>query len=164
MSVTNRPAARRFALEMKKDKLYTADLKQHRERRSLDANAYFWVLCGKLSTVLGVHKDELYRELVRGIGDNFRLVDVAAGDVKDFTRMWQSKGLGWVCEPAGDQGDKITLCCYYGSSFYDTRQMSALIDLIVTECREQDIETLPPDKLAGMLEAWSEQENKSTND
>ena len=29
-----------------------------------------------------------------------------------------------------------------------------LIDLIVQDCREQGIETMPPDKLAGMMEEW----------
>ena len=43
---------------------------------------------------------------------------------------------------------------YYGSSTYDTAQMSRLIDMAVQACVEQGIETLPPEKLAGMMEEW----------
>ena len=32
--------------------------------------------------------------------------------------------------------------------------MARLIDLIIAECRENDIEYLPPDQLAAMLEDW----------
>lgn len=156
LRVTNRAMARRMALETQEGTLYDAEIKRHRERRSRDANAYFWELCGKLAAVIGVHKDELYRDLVRGIGDNFRLVDVARGDEDMFQRLWQSRGLGWVCEQAGEKGDKVTLCCYYGSSYYDTAQMSRLIDLAVQECREQGIDTMQPDKLAALVGRWDD--------
>lgn len=36
------------------DRLYDADLKEHREKRSLDANAYCWVLIGKLNRALSL--------------------------------------------------------------------------------------------------------------
>lgn len=45
--------------------------------------------------------------------------------------------------------------CYYGSSTYDTRQMSQLIDSLVQDCKALDIETMAPDKLAAMMEAWN---------
>ena len=154
LRVKNRAMARRFILEMQPRRVYDAEIKLHRDRRSLNANDYFWLLCGKLAAVLGVHKDDLYRELVRGIGDNYRMVEIAREDEGFYARLWRSHGLGWVCERAGEAGGKVTLCCYYGSSYYDTAQMSRLIDLVVQECREQGIETLPPDKLAALKGAW----------
>ena len=48
----------------------------------------------------------------------------------------------------------VTVLAYYGSSDFDKEQMSRLIDNIVQDCRAVGIETLPPDKLAGMMEAW----------
>ena len=43
---------------------------------------------------------------------------------------------------------------YYGSSVYDTKQMSTLIDNIVQDCKAMGIETLPPEKLKMMITAW----------
>ena len=62
--------ARRFVSSMR-DKLYTADLKEKRKKRSLSANAYFWTLCGKLASALGIPSHEIYRQYVKEIGDNF---------------------------------------------------------------------------------------------
>jgi hypothetical protein len=46
------------------------------------------------------------------------------------------------------------LRAYYGSSTYDTRQMSALIDTLVQDCKALDIETLSDEKLSAMMEGW----------
>lgn len=63
--------------------------------------------------------------------------------------------MGWPTEimPSKLPGC-TTVIAWYGSSTYDTRQMSALIDHLVQDCRALDIETLPPDKLAALLEEW----------
>lgn len=55
---------------------------------------------------------------------------------------------------AGIKTGTLDVALYYGSSVYDTAQMARLIDLIIAECRENDIEYLPPDQLAAMLEDW----------
>ena len=46
------------------------------------------------------------------------------------------------------------MLCYYGSSTYDTKEMSVLIDGIVSECKDLDIEVLPPDELQKIKETW----------
>ncbi len=58
-----------------------------------------------------------------------------------------------------DHGDSkiegyVNVRSYYGSSQYDTAQMSRLIDLIVQECRQQGIETATPQELARYKEEW----------
>jgi hypothetical protein len=52
---------------------------------------------------------------------------------------------------------KVDVMLYYGSSTYDSAQMGRLIDLIIEECKQNDIEYLPPEKLAAMLGEWDEQ-------
>lgn len=150
--------ARRIVDSLKTRSLgYVADIQKYSEQRSLDANKYFWTLCGKLASKLGEHKNDIYRDLVRGIGDNFRLVDVLNEDVGFYKAMWSCGHLGWICEevgPCDSEPSKTTLCCYYGSSYYNTAQMSRLIDLAVQECREQGIETMPPDKLEALVGRW----------
>ena len=73
-----------------------------------------------------------------------------------YKRIWETHGIGWICEEMGHSKlDGYTnVISYYGSSEYDTRQMSRLIDLIVMECKEQGIETMTPRELALLKEGW----------
>lgn len=112
-----RQPARAFVMEMKQDKAYVAEIRQHREKRSLDANAYFWVLCGRLAAVTGIPKEDIYRDYVRQIGDNFEVIPVRNDAVKRWKTNWESRGEGWPCESLG--GSKLpgytNMVCYYGS-------------------------------------------------
>jgi len=70
--------------------------------------------------------------------------------------MWSSKGLGWFAEVLDDSklpGYK-KIIAYYGSSVYDTREMSILIDEIVSQAKELNIETLPPDEVESLKALW----------
>jgi hypothetical protein len=140
----------------KKDRLYEAALKEHRKKRSLDANAYAWVLIGKLSEAMRLPPVEVYRQAIQNIGGNFEVLPVREDAAEHFRRVWESQGLGWPCVDMGQS--KISgyrnLRVYYGSSTYDTRQMSALIDTLVQDCKALDIETLSDEKLSAMMEGW----------
>lgn len=58
------------------DKVLNCTLKLFRKKRSLDANAYFWVLCGKLAAKTRQNKSDIYRQLIKEIGDNFEIVPI----------------------------------------------------------------------------------------
>lgn len=141
-----------------KDKNLSIKITQFRKKRSLDANSYFWVLCGKLSQKTRQPKTDIYRQLIKEIGDNFEIVPIRNDAVNTWCENWQQKGIGWICDIVGDSKiDGYTnVCCYYGSSTYDSVQMSALIDLIVFECKEQGIETLPPEEISKLKALWGE--------
>ena len=139
-----------------KQRLYDLDIKEHREKRSLDANAYAWVLIHKLADEMRITPEEVYLQAILGIGGNCTPVCVREKDAERFKRNWQSNGLGW---PVKDLGESQVPGCrnlmaYHGSSTYDTAQMSRLIDSLVQDCWQLDIETLPPEKLALLKEAW----------
>ena len=76
--------------------------------------------------------------------------------VDNFRQSWEQNGIGWQTDvmPSKIEGC-VNVKVYYGSSTYDTAQMSRLIDLVVQECKDAGIETLPPDKLAALLDGWS---------
>ena len=141
---------------MKAKGLYTAKLSKYRKKRSNDANAYFWELCGKLAAETRIPKEEIYRNLVREIGDNFEIIPIRDKAVDTFCKNWGDGKLGWVTDNLGPSKlpGYTNICAYYGSSTYDTEQMSRLIDLAVQECKQQDIETMTPLELARMKEEW----------
>ena len=126
-----------FCDEMKDGKVYEADLKEHRKRRSLDANSYAWVLLGKLANKVCLPKEEVYREFVKDVGGNYEILPIRNDAVDKWITNWQGKGIGWVCDILGESKlDGYTnVITYYGSSTYDSLQMSKLINLIVEECK-----------------------------
>lgn len=130
-------------------------IKKHREKRSLDANSYMWVLLDKLAQVLYTTKEELYIGYIRRLG-MFKDFTLTEDEAKTFRVVWEAFGTGWPTEQVDytPDGEKIIVRAYYGSSRYNTKQMSRLIDEIVEDCKEQGIETLPPHKLAAMMEEW----------
>ena len=147
-----------FCGSMKPGTAYAAELKEHRGKRSLDANIYAWLLLGKLAVKLGLPKEAVYREMIRDVGDNFEVLPIRNDAVEKWIKNWQSKGIGWVCDVDGaSRLDGYTrVISYYGSSTYDSRQMSALINLIVQECQEQGIETMTPAELALLMDNGKE--------
>lgn len=139
-----------------KEKL-SIEIKPYREKRSLDANAYFWVLCDKLAEKLRKSKTEIYRELIREIGGVSETVCVVNSAVERFRANWQAKGLGWQTEATESKIEGCTnVTVYFGSSTFDKDQMARLLDLTIQECREQGIVTETPDQIAEMKARWGE--------
>lgn len=140
----------------RKKMLYDLEVKEHRKKRSLDANAYAWVLIGKLAEAMHITPLEVYRQAIQNVGGNYEIIPIKEEAAEHFKKVWEAKGLGWPCVDMGRS--KIygyrNLRAYYGSSTYDTKQMSALIDSLVQDCKALDIETMTPERLALLMEAW----------
>lgn len=137
-----------------KDKL-SIEIKPYRERRSLDANAYFFVLADKLASKLHITKEEVYRNAIRDIGGVSETVCVKNQAVERLCEGWSKNGLGWQTETYPSKIEGCTnVILYYGSSTYDTEQMSRLIENIVEACQAEGIETRTPDELANLLSMW----------
>lgn len=128
-------------------------LSKFRQKRSLNANNYAWVLLQKLAEERGQTKEEVYREFIKQYGI-FRPVTVNKEAAETLEYIWQNNGLGWVVEETGRTDKSVDLLMYYGSSTYNTRQMSRLLDAIVDDCKQCGIETLPPEQLEEMKRMW----------
>lgn len=145
-----------------KDTKLSITAKKWRKKRSLDANAYFWVLAGKLAAKLGTTATEVYRQYVYDVGDNFRIVPIETELIADWEKLWCDGHLGRMIEDLGEcrrTPGYHNIRCFLGSSDYDTVQMSHLIDLIVQDCREQGIETMTPDEIEIMKARWNDAEH-----
>lgn len=124
---------------------------KYREKRSLDANAMLWTLLSKMSDVLKTNKDDLYIEMLSRYGV-FTHIIVKPSALERVKAEWRdAKDLGEVFVN-GVVG--IQLQCYFGSSTYNTKEMSVLIDGVVNECKELDIETLSPNEIDQMKKEW----------
>ena len=132
------------------------EIKQHRKKRSLSANAYCWVLVDKIAARSGVDKTSVYRETIRNIGGVSDIVCCQDRAVEALRSGWQAHGVGWITETIPSKLEGCTnVILYYGSSTYDTAQMSRLIDLLVMEAKELGIETATPQELDRLREEWA---------
>ena len=140
-----------------RDKLYDLEVKEHRKKRSLDANAYCWVLINKIAEALRITPIEIYRQAIQNVGGNYEVIPIKEEAADHFKQVWESQGLGWPCMDMGKSklDGYRNVRAYYGSSTYDTRQMSQLIDNLVQDFKALDIETMTPDKLALLMEEWN---------
>jgi hypothetical protein len=155
----DRNAVREFLLSVKPGEAYAVTVKKKTGKRSLDANAYFWALCGKLAAKLRTTREEIYREYVREIDGASVTLPIREDAREAFMRNWGGKGIGWICEDMGPskaerfKGFRVVIC-HYGSSTFDKAQMAQLIDLAVQDCKAQGIETMAPDEIARMNSLW----------
>lgn len=146
-------------LRKKKDKLYEMDIKEHRKKRSLDANAKAWALINEMAVLLRVPPNEIYQGYIPDVGGNFKFLPSRPEDVDAWTRDWCKGHIGRMVEDLGpcrlkDLEGYHTLKMYHGSSDYDTAQMSRLLDLIIQDCKQLGIETLSEREKSLLLEEW----------
>lgn len=146
------------------------DVTKNKAKRSLDANAYMWTLCDKIAKRLSrpqrginppvvVTKEEVYKKQVHDTGI-FEIVPIKNEAVEKYISHWSKRGLGWIAEVIGQSKiDGYTnVITYFGSSVYDTSEMSRLIDGIVQEAIALGIETKTPDEIAEMMSLYAEAE------
>ena len=145
-----------FLQSLDSDKEYVIAIDRARSRRSLDANAYFWVLLGKMAALPGLPgTTELYRSYIKEIGGNRETVCVKKDAADKLCTAWARNGLGWQTDIMESKlPGCVNVTLYYGSSTYDTAQMSRLIELAVQDCRALGIETATPADLALLLDRW----------
>ena len=138
-------------LETATDKLLTIVTKIFRNKRSRDANSYSWVLLQKIAEDQHTDKESVYLEMLGRYGV-FTHIIVRPGVVDRVISEWRTvRNLGEVTV-SGQAG--IQLQCYFGSSTYDTKEMSVFIEGIVSECHELGIETATPEELERMKREW----------
>lgn len=137
------------------DKPYVMTIEKQKRARSLNANAYCWILCDKIAAKVGATKEIVYRKNIAEVG-SFEVIEIAEIALKKWIENWKSRGLGWMAEPIGKGSNEgfVSVMNYYGSSAYDTAEMSRLIDSLVSEAKSLGIETLTPNELERLKTAW----------
>ena len=137
---------------------YEVSISPKKRKRSLDANAYLWVLIGKLGEVLHKPDTEVYREYIKDNGV-FQIVPIREDAIKRWTETWKRNGIGWVCDDLGECRNTKgyhNIKCYYGSSTYTTKEMARLIDAVVADCKEQGIVTMTPSEIERLKAMWGD--------
>jgi hypothetical protein len=137
---------------LQEDCLKAAKIDKYHKKRSLNANSYTWKLCTEIADVLRTSKDEIYLKMLKRYGQSsvVSVVEPAADLFMRSVKYYEEFG---ESELNGKMFKHIKV--FMGSSEYDTKQMSILIDGIVSECKELKISTLTPAELEVMKGAWT---------
>lgn len=124
----------------------TYEVKEHHEKRSLSANSYYWTLLTKLAGVLHTSKDELHEIMLQRYGKYIvgKEGNIITATFSVDTDVSQLQG---HYEFITDNGKFAAYRVIKGSHEYDTKEMSELLDGLISECQECDIETLTPAQL-----------------
>ena len=149
------PRILEFVNTLEDDTSYEITIDKEKKKRSNDANAYYWQLLGQLSAKVNVPPRAIYRSHIQDVGGNYEVFPIREDAVESWIKIWESRGMGWCAEIIGESKLRgyMNVICYFGSSVYDTKQMSRLIDLLVQDCKAQGIETMTPAELAQLIES-----------
>ena len=135
-------------------------VKRYRNKRSKEANAYCWVLVDKIAQKKRIPKSEVYRNAIRDVGGTSDLVSIKKAALPRLQEEWSRQGLGFQVEDLGGKVPGWTnVQLYYGSSTYDTKQMSDLIEILVQDAQALGIETKPEEEIRSLLEEYDAQFN-----
>ena len=149
---------RRWLPEAKKliedGKLLTADIGMQKKKRSLNANAYSYLLSDKMADVLMADKDDVHFEMLRRYGQK-SVISV----LKEALPMLKSsiKYTDEIGESETNGKIFTHLKVYKGSHDFNTAEMSIYIAGIVSECKLLDIETMTPDEIARLKSSWGKE-------
>ena len=141
----------RLGLDELRTDLLDITAQKHRRKRSLNANALLWKCIGDIAAAIGADKWEVYLKMLKRYGA-YTYVCVKPGAVEMLKRQWRE------CEEVGlvkvGEQTAVQMLCYYGSSTYDTKQFSRLLDGVISEMEEIGIETPTSEQMRRSLEQW----------
>lgn len=147
------PKVKLSALNGLADKKYDVVIKEKSAHRSLDANAYAWLLITAIADVLNADKEEIYLAELKKYGQSEVVSVKSQINVGGFFKYFEECGRGKV------NGTEFThYKVYKGSSEFDTREMSVFIKGVVADAQELGIDTRTPDEIANMTSLWGTNE------
>lgn len=138
--------------ELKNYEKLDIEIRKFKKRRSLDANAYMWVLLQKIAEATHSDKWSVYLQMLQRYSREFTFVICKEQAVERLKELYRTcVDLGEV-KVNGMEGHQIQV--YFGSSTFDSKAMAVLLDGVVSECKELGIETLSPRELERIKKEW----------
>lgn len=135
------------------------DIQKSRNKRSLDANGYLWVLCGRMAEVLGSTKWEIYKHELKKWSSAYTYMVVEPKMAEIMKSREDDQQTDFRCVEILNNGDfngkpATQILAYLGSHLFDSKQMSTLLNGVIEDCKELGIETDTPDEIERMAKLW----------
>ena len=137
-------------------------IKKAQNHRSMEANRYAWALIDQIAAKKHLKKSEVYRNAIRDIGGVSRDAMMKTEAVPVFREIWEKYGLGNQVEIVDTEEETgwSSVRIYYGSSTYNTAQMSTLLDNLIQDAEALGIPTITPKEEERMLSRWARKKEK----
>lgn len=132
-----------------KDTVYDVKIDKHREKRSLNANAYLWKLVTEIGNILNKSKEEVYLQMLIDYGQSEMVSILSEIDVKGYFKYYKLAGTSLL---NGKEFNHYKI--YKGSSEYDTKEMSILLNSVVQEAKNLGIKTKDDIEVERLIEEW----------
>ena len=136
-----------YLWQLDKDKLY--EIKEYKEKRSLNANAYAWKLITEIGNVLRKSKEEVYLQMLKDYGQQEMVSVLSSINPEGFFKYYEKAGTSVL-----NNKEFTHYKIFKGTSEYDTKEMSIFIDGVVQEAKQLDIETKTPNELEELKRMW----------
>lgn len=136
-----------YLWQLDKDKLY--EIKEYKEKRSLNANAYAWKLITEIGNVLRKSKEEVYLQMLKDYGQQEMISVISSINPEGFFKYYEKAGTSVL-----NNKEFTHYRIFKGTSEYDTKEMSIFIDGVVQEAKQLGIITLDEIKIQEMLDRW----------
>lgn len=139
--MTGKPKQLMVWLAMQEDDKFF-EIKEYHEKRSLNANSYFYVLQNKLAQALKTGNDELHEQLIKRYADVTLITIPETENIKGIIKYYDIYNTGTI------KGIPVIMYKAYKPSHEMTsKEFSRLLDGLISECKEVGIETLPEHEL-----------------
>lgn len=144
------------------------ELKEQKQKRSLDSNNYFHKLCDELRQKLGMSMARCKNHLICDYGQIQYIEEGVPLIYKtnappEYINELEEPHLLLVKSSLENDKEVFFYRMYRGSHTYNTAEMSQLIAGTVAECKDQGIQTATPDELAHMQELWRRKYEKHSD-
>ena len=126
------------------------EIQVKKKKRSKDQNSYFWELLTQLCEEMNLNVIEEYKKRVKELGI-CRQWQIDNSNVPTFVKMWEDRGIAWFIEKVEQGANKTTINAYYGSSSYNSKQFSKLLDNLIQDCRSVGIQTLEDREIEDLI-------------
>ena len=149
LTLTFQVEARPEDMEKYKEKYLDISFGFHREKRSLDANACLWGCLGKIADKIGMDNWSVYLYMLERYG-KYTYVVVKPEAVDDLRRQWRETKV--VGDTMIDGIPMKQVLCFYGSSTYNSKEFSRLLDGVITDMQDLGLEPPLRADIRAMLE------------
>ena len=126
------------------------EIEVKKKKRSKNANSYFWELLQQLCLEMNLDLIQEYRKRVKELGI-FQTFELDTKNVPTFEILWGDRGIAWFIEKVEEKGNKVVINAYYGSSSYNSKQFSRLLDNLIQDCKSVGIQTLEDKEIEELI-------------
>ena len=141
------------ALEKYMDIGLDISFSRHRNRRSIDANAFLWACLGEIARAINSDTWSVYLYMLERYG-KFTHILVKPEAVEQVRQVWRETKI------VGEKDGMIQMLCFFGSSTYNTKEFSQLLNGVVSEMKEMHLETPPDEEMKRLLEGMQESDQR----